>query len=52
MKLQDVGLFVVVLWTCLIQAQAVSELPVGHLKPLGGHRPPSVDIDEFTVCTG
>jgi len=52
MKLQDVGLFVVISWTCLIQAQAASELPVGHLEPLGGHRPPSVDIDEFTVCIG
>jgi len=44
MTLQDVGLFVVVLWTCLNQEQAASELPVGHLKPLGWRRPPTIVI--------
>ena len=44
MKLQDLGLFFVILWTCLNQAQAASELPVGHLKPLGGRRPQTIVI--------
>ncbi|XP_002127027.2 uncharacterized protein LOC494374 [Ciona intestinalis] len=27
----------------------MADTPVGHLQVLGSHRPPSIDIDEFTV---
>uniref|UniRef100_H2Z9X2 JmjC domain-containing protein n=1 Tax=Ciona savignyi TaxID=51511 RepID=H2Z9X2_CIOSA len=40
------------LWICALLlhfCNGLSEVPVGHLKPLGFQRPPSVIIDEFTV---
>nr|CAB3261491.1 uncharacterized protein LOC100177002 [Phallusia mammillata] len=36
---------------CVAFAFAQTAVPVGHLKPLGAQRPPSIDIDEFTIDT-
>uniref|UniRef100_F6Z3G2 JmjC domain-containing protein n=2 Tax=Ciona intestinalis TaxID=7719 RepID=F6Z3G2_CIOIN len=36
-----------VLLSCVLAVTA--DTPVGHLQVLGSHRPPSIDIDEFTL---
>lgn len=41
-------LFAGILLVCITNIFVQSEVPVGHLKPFGHHRPPSVVVDEYT----